>query len=140
MSAGWVRESGRPNIHLHWAVNGVRNRWRLRRGAKSRTLPDLGTYEETVGWAEDVYEVRVLRAPFPYVAPSTCRIERDDWHNRVHRATIRIIAEGPAGRMEYGFGACGSALVDPLYLREGERTCSCGNGDGTPCPRCEAIA
>lgn len=127
-------------IELHRAINNVRpSRFRTNQ-ATPKDLP-YGAHE--VGRTLTAYNgitVKVLAASHPFVVSSTCRIERDHWHNRVHHATVRYIARSYGRVLEYGITACGSHLTNPLYLDEPVRLCDCGKGDASVCPRCELAA
>lgn len=113
------------NIQLHRSINRCRFRGNERH-----------PYGQTFNCGNSI-SVRCLLPTHPYVVSSTCRVERDNWHNRIHHAEVRYVATNHGDVLEYGITACGAFLTNPLYSDTAVRLCDCGKGGATICPRCE---
>lgn len=138
----------------HVAINQTRIRRPFDRDGSRIILP-FGT-----SWWQRGYRVHLVEPSHAFMQAQTCRIDRENWHNRVHVAWARWIAireSGDPGEwhpartdlripvgtpvdLEYGTGVCGQVLVNPSYVDEPHGDCLCGRADERLfCPRCDAV-
>lgn len=132
----------RETSHFHRAINGWRHSayWHGYRGRPAE--PPFGkarTIEERTTRGSRPIQVRCLDVSHPYSASSTCRIQNDRWHNRIHHARVRWIATDPTNGQVFELGQtyCGRTLSNPLYFDLPTRDCGCTNGPASMCPLCE---
>jgi hypothetical protein len=135
----------------HVAINDVRLRHPFDRDGARIILP-FGT-----SWRRRGYRVHLIEPSHPFMQASSCRVDRENWHNRVHVSWARWIAvmefdpklefrydvpliDGTPVDLEYGSALCGSVLTNPSYVDEPHGDCLCGRADGRSfCPRCDAV-
>lgn len=135
----------------HVAINDVRLRHPFDRDGSRLVLP-FGR-----SWWRRGFRVHLIEPSHPFMQANACRIDRPNWHNRVHVTYARWIAvyefsrdaefrhdvpliEGTPVELEYGSALCGCTLTNPSYVDEPVGDCLCGRADGRSfCPRCDAV-
>lgn len=123
-----------PILLMHWAING----WKPSRFRNNQAYA-LREIAHPIGQAtvdQRGVKVRCLEPDHPFVVSSTCRIERDNYHNRIHHPRARYLAEYKGEVPEICILECGGRLHNPLFADEPVRHCECGKGDALMCPRC----
>lgn len=121
-------------IELHRAINGIMRHEGWMRRRRKPTLPIGSEFQR------GRITVRLREPLAPYVVANSCRVERENWHNRIHHARARWVATSDGRKplvLEFGQTFCSRALVNPLYADDPVRHCDCGNGDASICPQCE---